>query len=154
MKNKLIIFGLILPSALLLGCSSNHSITLTILTTHHLNPDANEHSKPIPISVFELTQPIPFKTSHYRDLINTPVRSLARTLIDFQHVEVRPHSRHDIVINLTPDARYLGICAGFHQLSISKWRITLPLNHSSTHQHQTVYIGSNRINVDTKEPGL
>ena len=144
----------ILALTLLLSGCINHQATIHADAGGFLNPDSNNHSKPIVISLYELTKPYPFKQVSYNTLTTNIESALGETLIDYKTFEIRPNETKTLSIKLPSDMNYLGITAGFHHLSISQWRETLFIHPNYKQAIINIHVDSNHVHAHLTETYL
>lgn len=136
---------------LLYGCDYQHQLNINLHTAHYLNPDQKHQSKPIVVSLFQLTQPFPFKKLNYQDIHDNPSDKLSGALIDYQEIELTPESKKSLISTVPVNCHYIGIIAGFHKLVKNQWKVVIPLPKTYQKMHLNIFIGTNTISAKIEE---
>jgi type VI secretion system VasD/TssJ family lipoprotein len=136
---------IIFSSIFFTACSRQQQVTVQFTSAKQLNKDSNGINKPIPIHIYELTRAFPFKNIAYQQLASNSELALGESLIDYQYFELKPNNQHKISIRLDPMTHYLGVIAGYHNLSKHHWKILAYLNPNKSHITIKYYVEDNNI---------
>ena len=122
---------LIASTALLSGCSliKPHpaSANLTIQSAKYLNPNLNGDPSPVVITLYQLKSPYSFKQATFDSLNTNSGKTLSTDLIDKNVIEVRPGSNLSVSQQISPNAQYLGIVAGYRNINKATWKKLIKL---------------------------
>jgi type VI secretion system protein VasD len=135
---KRIAFSLALATAGLIGattlagCSSTARqvpvpYAIMLSADPQVNPDTNERPSPIQVNVYELKSPGNFQSRDYYALTGDPQTALGKDLLNTDQVIVKPGETQTVERPGNPDARVVGIVAGYRDLENSQWRLVIPL---------------------------
>ncbi|MDN4547915.1 type VI secretion system lipoprotein TssJ [Pseudomonas sp. C32] len=137
MSHRLIVFTRMLLTfgmlVLLTGCStlSPYSrvtkLNLVLTASNQLNPDLNGRPSPIVVRLFELKHPVAFENADFFSLYERARQSLAADLVASEELELRPGETLELKLSMEKGSRYVGVLAGYRNLSESKWRHTVKI---------------------------
>lgn len=136
-----------LLNASLSGCGRASTMAVHLSTANHLNPDENGVNKPVVITIFQLTQPMPFNALTYNQLTNNDIQALGSTLIDYKTIEIRPKSNMTIILPIYKTTKSIGLIAAFHHIGSSHWRTLVSLPNKFHKIKLRVNLGINRIDA-------
>jgi type VI secretion system protein VasD len=147
MKYRLVILSIL---GLLGGCHSGTGIQteLKVTTADYLNPDIRGKASPVVLTVYELKSQKEFSDATFEQLTTNPLNNLKTSLIDIHHYELEPHSESKLHFNMTKDAHYLGMVAGYRIMNNSQWKKIIPLTPGKTSQELEVNLETNTIKLD------
>lgn len=154
LKHNLYLIFICIQCLLITGCGRLANMTMSIKATPHINPDNFQVSKPVVVTIYQLTQPVPFKTLSYSQLTQQHTTALGPNLVDYTTVELRPKETKQQTIKIYRSTKTIGIVAQFHLMGKSKWRSVIAL---PTHYHKLkleINISSNRIDAYIKKAWL
>ncbi len=142
---------LIFLSLALNGCDYQHQLNLNLESARYLNPDHHQQSKPVVLSIYQLTQPFPFRKIQYHDIHADPSNKLADSLIDYQELEIAPRQTKSLTLNLPSSCKYIGIVAGYHKLTDTNWKhiIAIPKTHQKL--RLTIFLGTSTVTANIEE---
>lgn len=132
-------------SCMLSGCSHQQQISMTIISAHDINKDIHGIDKPIPVTLFELTRPLPFKKLSYSSLTENPESALNNTLFDYQSLEIKPRRKIQQTILLDPMTRYFAVIAGYRDIDKHNWKSITYIPPKKTDTRIIYYIESNNL---------
>lgn len=107
-------------------------LEITLGAAERVNPSANGRPSPIAVRLFELTKETKFSTAGYFELTTDDGKAaLGEELISSEEFILLPGEVRVIRKQAAPDSRFLGIVAGYRDLSGSTWRAleSLPAPH-------------------------
>jgi type VI secretion system protein VasD len=122
----------LIGSAMLAGCSSTARqvpipYAIVLNADPQVNPDMNDRPSPIQVTVYELKSPGTFQSRDYYALQGDPQTALGKDLLNVDQVIVKPGETQTVERSGNPDARVVGIVAGYRDLENSQWRLVIPL---------------------------
>lgn len=129
---------------ILSGCGKSPQLPVIVNTNAHTNPDAHGASKPVVLTLYQLTQPQPFKSLNY-DKLRHPTQQLGSTIIDYKTIELPPNQKKDLKIPLYTKTKVIGMVAGFHHIKTSHWKSTVTLPNKTHGIKLKVNLNINRI---------
>lgn len=153
-KHNLYLIFIGIQCMLMTGCGRSSDMTTSIIATPHINPDNIQVSKPVVVTIYQLTQPIPFKTLSYSQLTQQYTTALGPNLVDYTTVELRPKETKKQAIKIYRSTKTIGIVAQFHQMNKSKWRSVIGLPAHYRKLKLEINISSNRIDAYIKKAWL
>jgi type VI secretion system protein VasD len=122
---KLTLSLLILVSTCI-GCSTikkdGVDAHFEIITSDYINPDHQQESRPLNISLFYLTDTETFLKADYFDLFQSDENPLAGSLTHKSNVLVLPNSRKLYSEEIPENVRAIGVIYQFRKLEKSQWR--------------------------------
>ncbi|AOB30019.1 hypothetical protein AKI39_03935 [Bordetella sp. H567] len=116
----------------LAGCSSTARqvpvpYAIVLSADPQVNPDTNQRPSPIQVTVYELKSPGTFQSRDYFSLQADPQAALGKDLLNSDQVIVKPGETQTVERPGNPEARVVGIVAGYRDLEHSQWRLVIPL---------------------------
>lgn len=93
-----------------------------IITSNYINPDDDEESRPLNISLFYLKDTESFLKADYFDLFQSDSNPIAGSLIQQSNVLVVPNSRKLYSEEVPENVRAIGVIYQFRKLDKSQWR--------------------------------
>ncbi|ANN68575.1 type VI secretion system lipoprotein TssJ [Bordetella bronchialis] len=119
-------------AAVLAGCSSTARqvpipYAIVLSADPRVNPDTNRRPSPIQVTVYELKSPGTFQSRDYYALQADPQAALGKDLLNSDQVIVKPGETRTLERPGNPEARAVGIVAGYRDLENSRWRLVVPL---------------------------
>jgi type VI secretion system protein VasD len=123
----------ILPIALLLAssltltaCKSGppkpQVLKLSVAVSADANPDGQNRPSPIVIRIYQLKDDGAFKDADFFALYDKEQATLAASLISRQEFEVAPGAQKVADYQVSPDARFVGVAAGYRNIRDAVWR--------------------------------
>lgn len=159
-----IVRGLIvsLAALVLLGCSSTARrvpvpYAIELAADAKVNPDVHGRPSPIQITVFELSSASAFESRDFFSLQSDPQAALGKELLNTDQAILRPGETKTLQYTGNPEARMVGIVAGYRDLEKSHWRLVVPLPEAqNTNIYKVWQFSPNEetIKVSVKDNGL
>ncbi len=140
----------LLLSLLLTGCSlftHSNKLELSIHAVHYLNPDHKGQASPVVVGLYQLRSRYEFLQRPYNALNNHASKVLGNNLLDKQILEILPKGSRLITVSLPSDARFLGITAGYRNLTHANWRVLIPLKHSYWRQEVSIHLNTQSLSL-------
>jgi type VI secretion system protein VasD len=144
------------------GCSTvkkeGVDVHFEIITSNYINPDHEEESRPLNISLFYLTDTETFLQADYFDLFQSDLDPLAGSLIQQSNVLVVPNSRKLYSEEVPENVRAIGVIYQFRKLEQSQWRTVvetpetcfLGFNCESILHDSKIFISVDELNTKIK----
>lgn len=122
----------LIGAATLTGCSSTARqvpipYAIVLSADPQVNPDVNGRPSPIQVTVYELKSPGTFQARDYFALQGDAQAALGKDLLNSDQVILKPGDTQTVERPGNPDARVVGIVAGYRDLESSQWRLVIPL---------------------------
>jgi len=103
-------------------------LEITLGAAERVNPSVNGRPSPIAVRLFELTKETKFSAAGYVDLMAEDAKTaLGEELLTSEEFVLLPGEVRVIRKHAALDSRFLGIVAGYRDLSGSTWRAVEPL---------------------------
>jgi type VI secretion system protein VasD len=110
----------------LTGCKSAppkpHVVKLTVAASADANPDAQNRPSPIVVRVYQLKDDAAFKDADFFALYDKEQATLAASLVSREEFEVAPGSQKTLDYQLSLDAKFVGVAAGYRNIRDAAWR--------------------------------
>jgi type VI secretion system protein VasD len=97
-------------------------VKLTVSVSADANPDAQNRPSPIVIRVYQLKDDAAFKDADYFALYDKEQATLAASLVSREEFEVAPGAQKALDYKLSPDAKFVGVAAGYRNIRDAGWR--------------------------------
>lgn len=97
-------------------------VKLTVSVSADANPDAQNRPSPIVIRVYQLKDDAAFKDADYFALYDKEQATLAASLVSREEFEVAPGAQKSLDYKLSPDAKFVGVAAGYRNIRDAGWR--------------------------------
>lgn len=156
MHHPLLIIMFILTVAVTPGCFTKKGpaptqILAKILTSSHLNPNADGEPSPIILRLYELRSVGKFQNSDFFSLFDDETNTLANDLVVREEFRFNPNETKTLNRELNPATRYIGISAAFRDLEEANWRAVLEINEHQKNAY-TILLGRSDISVTETAP--
>jgi type VI secretion system protein VasD len=119
---------LIMSVATLTACKSTPKppkpqvVKLTVQVSPDANPDDKGRPSPIVIRIYQLKDDAAFKDAEFFALYEKEQGVLSAALISRSEFELAPGQQQVIDYQLSPDAKFVGVAAGYHDIRKAGWR--------------------------------
>jgi type VI secretion system protein VasD len=117
----------LLSIASLFACSSGEhykkSISIHLVASLNVNPDANGRASPIAITLYQLTGVSSFKSANYVSLTENTEAVLGRNLVAINKLILRPGQAVDVEYPVVDGEAAFGIVAGYRVIKASDWQL-------------------------------
>ena len=122
------------------------AIRANIVATADVNPDARGRPSPVVVKVFELKSLAAFETADFFSLFEKGQETLGADLLARDELTLIPGEQKALARELKPEARYVGVVAGFRDLERSTWRATFPVPPKKT-TPMTVRLEARKVSI-------
>jgi type VI secretion system protein VasD len=95
---------------------------LRITVSGDVNPDAQNRPSPIVVRIYQLKEDAEFKDAEYFPLFDKEQATLGAALVSRQEFEFAPGEQRTLDYQLSLDARFVGVAAGYHDIRNARWR--------------------------------
>ena len=99
-----------------------HVVKLTVAASADANPDAQNRPSPIVVRVYQLKDDAAFKDADFFALYDKEQATLAASLVSREEFEVAPGSQKTLDYQLSLDAKFVGVAAGYRNIRDAAWR--------------------------------
>ncbi len=156
MRHPILILVLILFGITLTGCFSKKplppsQIVAKILTSSHLNPNADGAPSPVILRLYELKSAGNFKNSDFFSLFDDESSVLAGDLLARDELRLNPNETRTINRELDPATRHIGILVAFRDLDKADWRTVIEITEHQLNAY-TILLGQNDISISASQP--
>jgi type VI secretion system protein VasD len=97
-------------------------LKLNVSASADANPDGQNRPSPIVIRVYQLKDDAAFKDADFFALYDKEQATLAASLVSRQEFEVAPGAQKVVDYQLAPDAKFVGVAAGYRSIRDASWR--------------------------------
>ena len=111
----------------LTACSGGRA-QLLVASQANVNPDFSGRPSPVVVKVYELRRGLAFRQADFQNLFDQPMQTLGADILAADELVFVPGEARSITYLPGPDARFLGIVAGFRQMDRARWRTLRPIN--------------------------
>lgn len=97
-------------------------VQLKAVAAANVNPDGHKRPSPIVIRVYELQSRAQFESLDFISLSERDKDALGADLLSREEFVMRPGEAKALTKKVSPEARYIGITAGYRDLERAQWR--------------------------------
>jgi type VI secretion system protein VasD len=124
----------------------------TLVAVADVNPDIEGHPAPIVIRVYELEAEGPFNNADYFRLIDKEQEVLGSSLVGREEYELQPGESRTLELKIPPQARFLGVAAGFRDLPNSRWKALMPAPRRKLRTRQlTISVAKSTVSIAVRK---
>jgi type VI secretion system protein VasD len=99
---------------------------VTIAATADTNPDATGRPSPVVVRVYQLTADTAFTGAEFFALYDDEMKVLGAELIGRSEYVLAPAERRTLEMDVSADARFVGIVAAYRDIRNAQWRTLVP----------------------------
>lgn len=122
-----------LPACSLFKPTTITEVQLKAVAAANVNPDVRKRPSPIVIRVYELKARTQFDALDFLSLTERDKDILGADLLSREEFVMRPGETKAMVKKVSPEAKFIGITAGYRDLERAQWRaVTAIQGQSST----------------------
>jgi type VI secretion system protein VasD len=137
----------LLGAVAVVGCgTAPTAIRANIVAAADVNPDVRGRPSPVVVKVFELKSLAAFETADFFSLFEKDKETLGAELLARDEFTLIPGEQKALARELKPEARYVGVVAGFRDLERSTWRATIPVPPKKT-TPMTVRLEARKVSI-------
>src|SRR5579872_377779 len=105
-------------------------VQTSLIVAPDANPDRDGRPSPIVIRLYQLREEGAFANAGYFALIDKEQEVLGNSLLSREEFELQPGATRELELQISPEARYLGVIAGYQNLNNSRWKALAPAPQS------------------------
>lgn len=128
----------VLLACLLSACGSSvpdpTTFELQIQSSKQTNPLDDGRPAAVVVQVFELKDTAVFEETPFFDVFTDPVTALGADLLGRRELTVLPGQQTELMIEGSPETRYLAAVAGFRDIDHAEWRVVTPVDTGSSNE--------------------
>ena len=127
-----------------------------LVTSADVNPDSTGRPSPIVVRIYQLRSDTEFNRADFFTLYEKDKETLGSSLIGRDEKTLFPGQRLESDLPLSSEARFVGVIAGFRDLSRSRWRALIGAPEKSllkvlSTQRITVHVEKDAVTLSTKD---
>lgn len=120
---------------------------ITIRADENINPNQAGVPSPTVIKLYDLKATTNFMAASFFELLDNDVTRLGPEMLSKQEVEIVPGTTREVEHDITGDVKYLGVIAGFRDISAAQWRALAELTPGKTN-YLLVTVTSLAVNIE------
>lgn len=128
-RRRAIMSAILLVMAGCAGEKTQPTIPLEFIVEGDGGMNINEAGEPSPIvlRVYELKSKTAIEQTEFFDLLDKDTEKLGTELLGKREVELKPADTVEFKREAPAETRFLGVIAGFREISKSNWRVVVPI---------------------------
>lgn len=135
--------------ALLPGAGkSGPSIKVKLTATNNVNPDSQKHPAPVMVRVYALSSATKFRQADYFSLQSQEASFLGSDLLESDEYILEPGQNNTLYLPAAPGARFVGVIAGYRNMTGATWKIVYPLGNPNNAAWYTSVWPFNSVTLD------
>lgn len=99
---------------------------MTIAASADTNPDAGGRPSPVVVRIYQLKADTAFMGADFFALFDDEMKVLGAELIGRDEFVMAPAERRSVDVNVSPDARFVGVVAAYRDIRNAQWRVAVP----------------------------
>ena len=107
--------------------AKGRSLRLSIQAERSLNTDRQQGSASLALRVYVLRDDQAFQRASFDNLYENDESTLGNAKLSVEKIHLRPGESRDLVLELGPDARMVGVFAAYREVDRSQWRALLAI---------------------------
>lgn len=115
------------PAAVPAVAATKRNLQLLVQAQRSLNTDASNASASLALRVYVLRDASGFEKASFDSLYEDDAATLGSNVLLRENLYLRPGEARELALELSGDARALGIFGAFREIEHSQWRAILPL---------------------------
>ena len=148
--------ALLLLSITTSGCFTKKAppptqLAAKIVTSQHLNPNADGAPSPLVVRLYELKSTAKFKNADFFSLFDNDTQALGADLLAKDEFRFNPGDSKALQRKLDPATRFIGVMAAYRDLEKSVWQTTAPIAEHQLNSY-TILLGRNEISISVTQP--
>ncbi|WP_127089594.1 type VI secretion system lipoprotein TssJ [Aquabacter cavernae] len=105
---------------------------ITVRADANINPNQSGVPSPVVIKLYDLKAQNNFMAATFFELFDNDIARLGPEMLSKEVLEIVPGATQDVDHTITGDVRYLGVIAGFRDISSAQWRSIVELTPAKT----------------------
>jgi len=97
-------------------------VTLTIVVSADVNPDAQGRPSPIVVRLYQLKDEAAFKAADFYALYEKDQATLGAAFVSREDFDFAPGDRHSADMPVSTDAQFIGVIAAYRDIRNAQWR--------------------------------
>jgi type VI secretion system protein VasD len=122
------------PAVTACGGPSPTTVKVTVVASPQTNPNSDNQPSPTVVRLYDLKTPDTFNNASFFDLYNNDSRTLGADMLGRREIEIPPGQTLKVDGVAATGTQYLGVMAGFRDLTGSGWRTTYKLDTGDTNK--------------------
>lgn len=129
------------------ACSNLHPLHVELHGSRYLNPDAQYHSLPVMVKVYQLKTRDAFDAATFSQLWRQSKSVLGDSLVTSVSARLQPGESKTVRMSKTNETKYVGVMAVYRQPSSQHWRIIRKIGRGIPYipQNITVSLTGNHV---------
>ncbi len=123
-------------------------IEATIQAAEDINPDYDGQASPLVVRLYELKSPTAFNNAAFFTLYDGDLAELGADLQNREEIELKPGQAVEVVRDLKPETRFIGIMAAYRDIDNATWRAVRSIEENETAE---LTIAVQRLDVSIAE---
>ncbi|CAM2806591.1 MULTISPECIES: type VI secretion system lipoprotein TssJ [Vibrio] len=146
---------------LLTACSSSENVpppkmpttvTFSLVSDRHVNPNVWGEASPVEIQVFELTDESMFMSAGYDQIRDDYEKALKSNFVkNYDYVLTPGHFKFVNAIELDKETRYIGVMAHFADPELSEWKKAVKVLNLGREYHLLMQFKDYEVRLDRVE---
>lgn len=120
---------------------------ITVRADANINPNQSGVPSPVVIKLYDLKAQTNFMAATFFELFDNDIARLGPEMLSKEVVEIVPGTTREVDHTITGDVKYLGVIAGFRDISSAQWRSIVELTPGKTN-YLLVTVTSLAVTVD------
>lgn len=97
-----------------------------------INPDFDGQASPLVVRLYELKSPTAFNSAGFFALYDGDLAELGADMQNREELELQPGQELEVMRDLKPETRYIGIMAAYRDIDNAAWRAVHPVEEHET----------------------
>ena len=132
------------------GASKQLDLNYNMTSSRNINPIGHHQAMPVAIYLYELRSDKQFNQADFFSLTENSTKTLGGDLINQREFEIQAASKLSAQSKISADTRYIGLVAGFRDLSHAIWRrsLAVPTKKFSKIIYLQINLASRTLNAE------
>lgn len=106
-------------------------LAVSIVAGDDLNPDLDGRPSSVTLVLVQLRSAEAFARADYFAVFDAANASLAGEVVNREQLTLQPGEKRTLVVQLAPEARYLGVAAAYRDIERATWLAVAPLGDAA-----------------------
>jgi type VI secretion system protein VasD len=98
------------------------STKASIIASNEVNPNAQGRASSVHLLIFQLRDETAFMNADFSSLVEKEQETLGASLVERSEADLSPGDERELVLNISPEARVLGVVAELANYRNAQWR--------------------------------